>query len=501
MQIKLISFLIFYLILSNTEAQDQQWLIKNNVGKNKTYASGQNIYDESIMNLPFQFTNTHWPGFPTAKNDVFVIYDDGTFWSTRNQQVTPFISYQYGQPSQLHSPVFLAPPGKEVQYFYLSNIYESDDPPALVQSETVRNIPPNTPICSLGVTLNAPMLSANHNPAEAKDITLILNLNALENISPDSYVAPYFLEYNEVNEIGAGTASFDDHFFITAPVFHNGLVDLPGLPSSAYMQTNQPGKIKINPGAADYLFYNIQCGAALNAYFPDESGNPRYNAIFKITDSHGAIVYRIAEQILFSHDPNFLQVQSICTDGPNDIVSYYLQIQNTGQVDANGVAVTMWLPPTLNGDCLEVLEWNVAGSSTSGTVSHFNQFYSFVFDNATLPFCQKSRDNSFCTAFIRFKVKGNTGLEFKNLGHTLQPYLIRVRLGRGIYEIHEFRDVVDERINTEFDNLFYLQKYRPVSKETCSFLCSPNKTEIVQAKDLIKHLKRNERLFPGLPTE
>jgi len=498
-------FIILISLLSfSANGQDLQWLINNNQGKSSNTATQPmvNIYGNFPIGSKFSIDSVRYPQTSISRNDLLVIYDDKTYYNTRNSTGQLFTTHTSNQINTQTTHYFNAPPGKTIQYLYLTNVYEGDDPPDLVKVQNLSSFPALPPAINLATTSSNSLLTANHSPVKGKDFTLIVKLleSYIDDSGPTADTASYFLEYDSIKNLRTGIVYRNANYFNVSPVFTsvNSPQKSPGYPSNAYSITTVQGKIKLIPNVSDNLFYNITPSASLDTCYPDALGNPRYSAIFHIISSTGTIVATLEEPLRFAHDPNFLRVDSICQDGQDQIVYYHLQVKNTGKAVANGLSLSLWLPTTLQSECIQITDWNVGGTAVSGNFSYFSNYYQFYFGGASLGVCDTIAPDAECVAYIKFKVKARPGVDLMYPGNSLQPSLMKTKLDGKDYTIDVFYDIINQQKAKygKANNLNPLESYRPIRSGSCNYVCRPPKKPQDQLKDLEKLTKKLARYNP-----
>lgn len=500
-----VKFIILISLLSfSANGQDLQWLINNNYGKSSNTATQPivNIYDNFRIGSKFSIAKVQYPKTSIARNDLLVIYDDKTYYNTRNSTGQLFITQINNQIDTQSTHYFNAPPGKTIQYLYLTNVYEGDDPPDLVKARNESSFPSQLPAINLGATSSNSLLTANHNPVKGKDFTLIVKLleSYIEDSGPTADTATYFLEYDSIKNLRTGMVYKNANYFNVSPVFTsvNSTQKSPGYPSNAFSLATTQGKIKLIPNVSDNLFYNITPSASLDTCYPDPLGNPRYSGIFHIISSTGVIVATLEEPLMFAHDPNFLRVDSICQDGQDQIVYYHLQVKNTGKAVANGLSLSLWLPTTLQSECIQITDWNVGGTAVNGNFSYFSNYYQFYFGGVSLGVCDTIAPDAECVAYIKFKVKARPGVDLRYPGNSLRPSLMKTNLDGTEYAIDVFYDIINQQ-PAKYNMAHYLnplESYRPIRTGGCNYTCRPPSKPIDQLKDLEKLTKKLARYIP-----
>jgi hypothetical protein len=175
MKTKLLSQLIFLICSTLCLGQDDcQWLISNGNGKSN-YDAGKTEYNNSVSNK-FTLWEVSMPDKNinlNAANDVFIIYKDGNHFNSRSMSsLGRFFDADVASDVMNHN--FSA--ASSVGYMYLTDIYESDDPPDMVRVTDGNDA--DGDVNSIGVT-DAALLSADHHVVLTKDITIIVNIGAL----------------------------------------------------------------------------------------------------------------------------------------------------------------------------------------------------------------------------------------------------------------------------------------------------------------------------------
>jgi hypothetical protein len=498
-------FIILISLLSfSANSQDLQWLINNNQGKSNNTVTQPivNIYDNFHIGSKFSIGGVQYPKTSIARNDLLVIYDDKTYYNTRNSTGQLFITQINNQIDTQSTHYFNAPPGKTIQYLYLTNVYEGDDPPDLVKALNESSFPSQPPTINLVTTSSNSLLTANHNPVKGKDFTLIVKLleSYIDDSGPTADTASYFLEYDSIKNLRTGMIYKNANYFNVSSVFTsvNSTQKSPGYPSNAFSLTTAQGKIKLIPNVSDNLFYNITPSASLDTCYPDAFGNPRYSGIFHIISSTGAIVATLEEPLMFAHDPNFLRVDSICQDGQDQIAYYHLQVKNTGKAVANGLSISLWLPNTLQSECIQITDWNVGGTAVNGSFSYFSNYYQFYFGGASLGVCDTIAPDVECVAYIKFKVKARPGVDLKYTGNSLRPSLMKTKLDGKDYTIDVFYDIINQQ-PAKYNMAHYLnplESYRPIRTGGYNYTCRPPLKPLDQLKDLEKQTKKIAKYNP-----
>ncbi len=356
---------------------DKQWLIVDGLGKTgwiQTTNGYSNVYGpgnviQQTVTLSGISHPVRTPQNSFTKNDLFVIYDDGQYFSSRtalgtqyNSLNDPFYPRLPGQSLSQTSHNLQTSHSSTIKYLYMTNIYEGDDPPDLLSAISGHDGQNSTPY-TFGITLSTPIMTASHDVTKESDITLIIPAGVVKNGD--------LLTFNQTSLRSGSGGIQTDIYFEGSPIFNNGtqFCNVPVI-------DNGNGTITfttINPSNPPFIFVNLRATAKLPKYFAtDASKNSK--AIFVLnpndTDSKRRLV--LEENIAGSHDPNYVELQRVCknpaVDGSYNIF-YHIEFQNDGVVSANHLSVELSLPKKLKAQCLNVSKWSAGGKQVTGTVS------------------------------------------------------------------------------------------------------------------------------------
>lgn len=492
-------FLIHLFLQDMTGQTDPQWVILDRVGKMGINTNGNNLYPpNNVLGTLFNLHGTSYPGFAGARNDLFVIYDDTTYFLSRNlSSLGPWFSYS-GQPT-VDSVQFQLPSGTNGPlYGYVTNVYEGDDPPRGVSAQATQSINNPNP---LPRAQSVYPLIAHHDIVPAKDITLIVDFNHVHSqdtgVKP---VPPYTLTFNTVRHISTNAIFQNDYFFNVSPVFSaagQGGTSA-SFPATASAMT-QPGRITLYDSISRFVYFNLTPSSLASGFFPQAGGEPTYRAEFEILDSQGNAYGFCAELMRTSHDPNFLRVDSICVNPltREQVVYYHLEFKNEGSAPTQNIDISLWFPPHFMYECFEVLGSNLGGVRSGTTQSNFQTAFHLYFDHGALSACDTIGDDRECTGYINFRIKVSGHLDVTNPANRLQPDINAVHFDGARVDITQFYDLLAQRINPDLvgeeglEN--QLEWYRPANYKGCGYPCGKKQTWAEQAKGLGKHLKKLDR--------
>jgi hypothetical protein len=324
--------LIFFclLICCIASGQDTQWFIANGVGKNGVNTSGINQFTVTNPGTKFAVKGVSLPNLgsePRAKNDLFVIYSNGLHLNTRYQEsgipgLTGGTTY-----SGVTEHIFNSLHGT-INYLYLTNKYEGDDPPRNVSISTT--LSQGAVVYDLDTT-KAKLMEANHDVVPNKDLTVIINYDSLK--LPQFNDHKFTLRYDGLYSRQTQTyytvrvVDITNAFTGTQPfVYSSDGVTHPGV-----------GRIDIDLDSHRYNYFSFRPNSQALNFPPDSEGNPTHDAVFTLLN--GSVeIRKLHEGIRHSHDPNFLKVDSICmAEDRSYVVFFTLQFENSSSTPVDSV--------------------------------------------------------------------------------------------------------------------------------------------------------------------
>ncbi|MEO6132637.1 MAG: hypothetical protein ABIQ02_12375 [Saprospiraceae bacterium] len=447
MKLKLFFSLGLILVTNLSYSQiENQWLIWNTSGRDGTVPGPNNFVSPistqfTLMGIipPDRVTN------PKAKNDIFVIYADGQHFNSRAMN-SPV--YFYNAADFTASPMVtdhkfvkdsLITGLAKVQYLYLTNRYEGDDPPASVRA--LSNSHGNTTTPYTISTTKSPMLSADHDVVLNKDISVIINYDSLRAfITKESQgEATYELSFDGIQRKGSLSVSYGIDVLNLQPVFGTSITSpLAAVYNGSTLPPPAGERIPLNPGLDHYGYINLR--KTSTAFPPLSNGDPQVYAVFTLTKNN-QFVRALAEPIRASHDPNYLEVKSICqaADG-SYIVTYHLQFENTSTVQANKLKVKVEFPPQFDLSCLKIVTWHVVQACT-GSLKITGNTCMFIFKNI-FSIIHDPTDISKGIGYVEFKVKVTAGFNLADPVNSLALGTPTVYFDQLDFPLEEFRDLV-----------------------------------------------------------
>ncbi|MEP6646138.1 MAG: hypothetical protein ABJC12_03550 [Saprospiraceae bacterium] len=417
MKTKLAIIIAFISLCTSSYSQtDLQWLIWNGKGKNKLTAAGNlNNYEFSIgTSSKFNMQAVSLPDLnksPRGRNDVFIIYANGEHFNSRylNPGTPGFFYNAADAQNHVMTHNFVVSTGMQVNYLYLTNRYEGDDPPekVMVPQGYASVITTSYPIDKTYPNI----LSSDHDIVLGKDITIIINYDSLDIDPSTGSITNYALTFNGVQAIGSTTLVTDNDVLRPEPAFSTGGNVYSSLPSSTIRTGGAPaGTVMLTPSHEHFGYINFKpTQQAYQRYGPDANGEPRYKAVFAIT-KNGQAVRSIQEALRASHDPNFLRVDSVCqaTD-QSYTVFYHLEFENVSETSANNLKAQVTFPDMFDIRCFKDLNWFAGGAACTGRVHFTSRTVTFEFlGNQAISRCPEEFTDV-CKGYVNFRIKVSSG--------------------------------------------------------------------------------------------
>ena len=341
---KILIFAIFTLASISTKAQiDKQWLIYD--GRVKTsFLNNQNVYGLDFQNVlstgnSFSISGVRHPNNffnKNPRNDLFIIYDDGTFFDSR--RLNPHVcwpnsvSYRPDDPVEIpKSYTINGPLNKKIEYLYLTKIYEDDDPPATVSITSETNHTPVTVSTSTTTTM-----LVNHDFVPGADVTLVVPKNLFDNCPNASLM-------------------FNQNVFEPGNIFQNGTSCSFNMISGMTHNSNSIDGISA-PG--NYHYFNFRVKSNL----PENLMGTASEFQLKCGST---IIASLVDTIRNSHDPSFIKIKCLFKRKINNKMRYFalyhVQFQNTGNHVVDSVKVKFRLPPDVKSRKIQAFHWYYGG--------------------------------------------------------------------------------------------------------------------------------------------
>jgi len=415
MKIKLTLLIALGCLMAYGQSDDDQWIIEN-----ESYVG--NFYINE-MSPPCLDCNSN------ADNDLFIIYDNGTHYNSRNVSGTiPAV------PTSSDTVVRIIDNPSNVNYMYLTNKYEGDDwPPPTVSGLHTGG----SQDYSIGISQPDSILTANHDIVRGKDITLVLNVSELydevkDSISHMEYLRIYF---NEVipRSASTGTGVVQNAFSPSKVFRHQGSGYKMYFPHHVNYIDNTTGAVSFLDVSCDalfadtspssgvqmipYFYINLRPSDALNPYYPVENDSYDYSMNFRVEllDATKNYVMDISEPLIEkirdSHDPNFIKVESINKCNADYYICYHAQVKNTSYHPVGSFTIDVFLPDNLDYECIDVKEIGPSACRKSSPIPIVDgNHISFEFQKCQLMRCKDNHvagneKDDISVGYVKFCVK------------------------------------------------------------------------------------------------
>ena len=424
--------LFLWSLLINGQSIDNQWLVLDNNGKSG-YNTGteQNIYNNGNIGHKIKLCGIEHVVVTdpqVARNDIFVIYEDGNYFNSRDYNAENYNPYFFlpnegNQDSTNH--YFESLYESDIQYLYLTNRYETDDPPRNVRLKNWSGYI-STDVETFSNSIPAQLMTANHTVSIDKDITLILKNSGDIEVNDTLYTGRIIDGSNNIIE---------DVFYEVSNVFSSGQTY-----SNIDVEDDGKGKIVLKGFSANdppYIFINLRPTSSLVPYASDAK------SIFYLKHASESIPYTVLEESIdFSHDPNFIQVLSTCQKSEEEkYVTYHIEFENTGSIPADKVKISFTLPDYFYEKCITDVTFYVGGIPVEGTVGRFERNVEFVFDpdDVILP-CVPGNQIA-CSGYVEFSIRINESVDLTDLGTSLAFEDPKVIFNHTAFPIDLFEDL------------------------------------------------------------
>lgn len=339
-------FTHFYLYTQVVNSNDVQWLVKIG-GKSKfDDINNLNKYDNTISNC-INIDSISFPAYTansdSPKDDLFIIFSDGTYYTSRNNGNPAYLN-QFKSPNTSNASYNSyagIKTSKNIEYMYLTNLYEGDDPPKSIKVK--QTTPPAVCTTFLGNrTLNS-ILSANHNIVKSKDVTIIINIKELKKCFGN----------NGPSLPTKFTLLFNDTYLDPSNIFNNIFSYWTG---SNYLGS---GRIEVST-SVDYHFINFRVSDNINL-----SNLP--SLVFSIEGCNNSnLTETISDKF---HDPNYVQVKCVYRKNNDYWVKYRVQCFNDGTANVDSVSFAMYMPALVDVNTIKVIDWTHGDSIGCGVTN------------------------------------------------------------------------------------------------------------------------------------
>lgn len=326
---------------------DKQWLILNEgtaYKQNGIYntVSGPNALIE--LNQYTHPTNIDVPNtnqFIQGRNDLFIIYDNGSHFNSYSLpnnidwQISNGLFPDKGY--QLVAPTIL-----KIKYLYYTNVYEEDDP----EPETRVAPVGSSSLQPLLVDVSVPpqRLTVNHTIVENKDVTVIIKggdecqqsrLCFSLSDSPQDQSAQIHLEPSQVFT-DRGQLHFG--YNVGTPVFSDTQQCIDNINVSG-----------------DYGYINLKIQDEIEEYLLDRE------FVFTYSNNNPNCRETITVPITQAHDPNYVKVQCVSTDGKYNYVRYRIHVYNDESTAVDNLELSFVPPNEALTSAIDIADYNIGG--------------------------------------------------------------------------------------------------------------------------------------------
>lgn len=330
------------------QTTDDQWYIKNSTsyrdGSSGAYVhqrplpnpisiSGQSqpLYEYYIDGVTYPLPDNS-SGSTTPQNDLFIIYEDGSYFNSFTLPNWPDRDGTYGFNGQLESYKLLTE--QTIQYLYYTNVYEGDDDPNARVTTSQPNPPSAITLDNL-VELTDSYLSINHTLVKGKDFTLIVDLETKKDSLFQDLTALSCPEFS-VCWNSTEVSGIENHI-LPSPIFNQnytlGVASQPTLGGNCATFTTSSIENSSN------VFLNLRVQRDIPRDFLNK------DVQFEITCGTSAIS-TIEVPLLDAHDPNFTDLVCIREEGDFYYASYIINCTNDAMGGSSTSASFSFVPPS-----------------------------------------------------------------------------------------------------------------------------------------------------------
>lgn len=376
-----LTILLFMIFSSVYFAQplDKQWYITDSYLRleNNDYDPRSSGFDGTSFSIleeahpAPEITPANYAVGKEPRNDFFVILSNGSFQYLSHTDQSLLKGYSYSNSTA------------KVQYLYIINAYEDDDPKASVISGST--VPPLNLINGMAEEQlpysDGRLVSANKAVSKNADVTFVINKKVFENGCQYNLCFEDVKgnDYNTGNELSLiDYISESNVFFNNSSILygsHNGLIGscIENITYSPPTSDEPPVYISLHFGEVNPFINN--------------------NSIISlIPQDRDCENYKLKLPILDSNDPNYVEVKCVSTNECGKrFVRYYMQCLNDQPTPTGVVTMSVILPNTVTGNTAFVK--HKSDETNPGNEQVVNQLLTFTFgslglnDIASVEFC------------------------------------------------------------------------------------------------------------------
>lgn len=282
------------------------------------------------------------------------------------------------------------------------------------------------------------IIATTHDVTKKSDITVILNGDALSN--QDTLFVQLFDTLNKVFIPGV--------FFDTAQIFNTTGIRFFSNTTGVNLSGQYFTFSSLANPKPENVFINLRPKANCDPYFPGKynqsyDSSARYVAVFTLKGTGNVKGVR-NEYLMDSHDPNYINVESICADQlGNQIVTYSIHFQNERFVPASHLAVDFTLPDFFDTTCFAFREVHAGTSRATASYTRNGQHVTVTFNPEAQVTTCANEDTSNCTGWVTFCVRvNNPKVDLREVSNNLELQNANVSFNNTKYSITEFYDKI-----------------------------------------------------------
>ncbi|MFT4534015.1 MAG: hypothetical protein ACJA1A_003538 [Saprospiraceae bacterium] len=450
-QLSFVLSLIIIPFLASSQI-DKMWYVKNKATIDSgSYLPQASAFTEvEILNVAHPDPDINSDG--SARNDIFIMYTDGTHTNTRMYSELDWIDYDSGYIPPVSTPDLLPQnyfvhTNSGIAFMYFTNVYEGNEEP------TARVAPPSSGGSSLNfplwtpnstsrleITTPAQTLTANHSPARGKDYTIIIKA------TQQMLECKYNLCFNNITpnpEYEREKSS--SNVEISAYPFYSNI--------SVYQQDNGNLEPRSDLSAENGCISDIDFPEVgytyVNLRIPSNLGDEYLEGELSVTletNESCPSVNALVDTVRNSHDPNYILVMCVDTMKDYNIVKYRAECMNDGNAPQDDPSMEFTFPFPVGQDSIIITKSAIYKSGDLNQIYPVcrlnNNRVKFCFDGK-LDNCGWDDQRPECKAWVEFCVKVRKKVNV--ISDDLQPFNRNTNFGEDVYAIEMYIDPCDSK--------------------------------------------------------
>lgn len=326
---------------------DKNWYI------NSDNQVGSTVITIKEINKPSDIDKLKDPNSGTPDDDLFIIYENGTYLNTRPVYFDPVLKEWVKEENKRLNLIFKngTKVGQKssisiknvpaIHYLYWTNKYDNDDPPGRIAQGQEGQL---SNLVRGHVQDSRPILWANHDIVTGKDISLIIDKSIFPvNAAPGEAITLTWKLLN--NERRPVTLAPAQEIFKNIDIFENnresefGFIYSHGEILNNLISNNKIVFDKQNNG--HHHFVNLRLRDEITI-----KDIEKQVVRFKLIDGERK-EFIWDEQIRKAHDPNVIKAESYSDIENTRSINYFVQFENDGGAAAEEIRVELELPNVL----------------------------------------------------------------------------------------------------------------------------------------------------------